>query len=94
MGRLIPAGTGMKFYRNVKIDVDPTVNQKEADEFDEYDQLRGGIIPAPADIPLVEPDTDEVEVDDDIELEDDFATEEEFDLDDDSLELADDDDDF
>ena len=95
MGRLIPAGTGMKFYRNVKIAGDPTVNQKEADEFDEYDQLRGGLIPAPADIPLVEPDTDDVvEVDDDIELEDDFATDEEFDLDDDSLEMADDDDDF
>ena len=85
----------MKHYRNVKIAYDPTVNQKEEDEFDEYDQLRGGLLPAPADIPLVEPDdTDEIEVDDDIELEDEFASDEELDLDDDSLELADDDDDF
>ena len=88
MGRLIPAGTGMKFYRNVKVDADPTVNQKEADEFDEYDQLRGGLLPS-VDIPLVEPDTD-----DDIELEDDFATDEEFDLDNESLEMLDEDDDF
>ncbi len=88
MGRLIPAGTGMKFYRNVKVDVDPTVNQKEADEFDEYDQLRGGLLPS-VDIPLVDADTD-----DDIELEDDFATDEEFDLDDESLEMLDEDEDF
>jgi DNA-directed RNA polymerase subunit beta' len=96
MGRLIPAGTGMKFYRNVKIDYDPTVNQKEEDEFDEYDQLRGGLLPAPADIPLVEPDTDteEVEDEDDIELEDEFGSEEEFELDDESLEMIDEDDDF
>ncbi len=89
MGRLIPAGTGMKFYRNVKIDHDPTVNQKETDEFDEYDQLRGGLLPS-VDIPLVESD----DIDDDIELEDDFATDEEFDLDDESLEMIDEDEDF
>ena len=89
MGRLIPAGTGMKFYRNVKIDHDPTVNQKETDEFDEYDQLRGGLLPS-VDIPLVETD----EIDDDIELEDDFATDEEFDLDDESMEILDEDEDF
>jgi DNA-directed RNA polymerase subunit beta' len=59
MGRLIPAGTGMKYYRNVKIADDATVNRKEEDEFDEMD-IRGGIdLPVFA-VPGVEPeDTDE-----------------------------------
>lgn len=52
MGRLIPAGTGMKYYRNVKIAEDATVNRKEEDEFDELADIRGGIdIPLMADIP-------------------------------------------
>jgi DNA-directed RNA polymerase subunit beta' len=60
MGRLIPAGTGMKYYRNVKIAEDATVNRKEEDEFDELADIRGGIdLPVFA-IPGVEPeDTDE-----------------------------------
>jgi DNA-directed RNA polymerase subunit beta' len=59
MGRLIPAGTGMKYYRNVKIADDATVNRKEEDEFDEID-IRGGIdLPVFA-VPGIEPeDTDE-----------------------------------
>ena len=28
MGRLIPAGTGMKYYRNIKVDEDPTIDLK------------------------------------------------------------------
>ncbi|MDQ3131058.1 MAG: hypothetical protein M3Q99_09895, partial [Acidobacteriota bacterium] len=39
----IPAGTGMKYYRNVKIADDATVNRKEEDEFDELADIRGGI---------------------------------------------------
>lgn len=35
MGRLIPAGTGMKRYRNVRIADDPTMDQKKPDEYDE-----------------------------------------------------------
>src|SRR5258706_5179238 len=54
MGRLIPAGTGMKYYRNVKVAPDATENRKQEDEFDEMgDYIRGGIdlpIPALADI--------------------------------------------
>jgi len=59
MGRLIPAGTGMKYYRNVKVAPDATENRKEEDEFDEMgDYIRGGIdLPVPADVPGV--DTDE-----------------------------------
>jgi DNA-directed RNA polymerase subunit beta' len=35
MGRLIPAGTGMKFYRNVQVDYDPTIDLKVPEEMDE-----------------------------------------------------------
>jgi DNA-directed RNA polymerase subunit beta' len=43
MGRLIPAGTGMKYYRNVTIARDATENQKAEDEFDQMgDYIRGG----------------------------------------------------
>jgi DNA-directed RNA polymerase subunit beta' len=35
MGRLIPAGTGMKYYRNVEIKYDPTMNRKVKDEYDD-----------------------------------------------------------
>jgi DNA-directed RNA polymerase subunit beta' len=57
MGRLIPAGTGMKYYRNVKVAPDATENRKIEDEFDEMgDYIRGGM-PLPE---LVIPgDTDE-----------------------------------
>jgi DNA-directed RNA polymerase subunit beta' len=35
MGRLIPAGTGMRYYRNVEINYDPTMNRKVKDEYDD-----------------------------------------------------------
>ena len=56
MGRLIPAGTGMKYYRNVKIAYDATENRKQEDEFDEMgDYIRGGIeIPMPDAMPVVD----------------------------------------
>ena len=59
MGRLIPAGTGMKYYRNVEVPPDPTENRKEEDEFDEmHEYIRGGIeLPPLADVPGI--DTDE-----------------------------------
>ncbi len=73
MGRLIPAGTGMKYYRNVKIDFDPTVNQKPEEEFDEFPLTTGGMdLPAPRDVPGVEAEElDEVEDIDEIEIEED-----------------------
>jgi DNA-directed RNA polymerase subunit beta' len=96
MGRLIPAGTGMKYYRNVKVKDDPTVNRKEEDEFDELD-VRGGFeFPASKDVPLIEP-LDEDEEIGEIELEE----ESEFDLDEEEvfeieapIDLEDEDDDF
>jgi DNA-directed RNA polymerase subunit beta' len=58
MGRLIPAGTGMKYYRNVEVPPDPTENRKEEDEFDEMGEyIRGGIdLPLPADVPGIDTD--------------------------------------
>ncbi len=55
MGRLIPAGTGMKHYRNVKVDYDPTVNQKEEEE-DEFPLAPPGIdfSLAPIDVPGID----------------------------------------
>ena len=43
MGRLIPAGTGMEFYRNIRLEPDRT---QEAEEF-EYED---GEIPAGEDV--------------------------------------------
>jgi DNA-directed RNA polymerase subunit beta' len=58
MGRLIPAGTGMKYYRNVKIADDPTMNQKREEDYDDFSTMTGGLdIPLAADVPGV--DTDE-----------------------------------
>ena len=67
MGRLIPAGTGMKYYRNVEIAYDPTQNRKEEDEFDEMADIRGGFdIPILANVPGVE-SGDVPELDEDLE---------------------------
>jgi len=75
MGRLIPAGTGMKYYRNVKVAPDATENRKVEDEFDELAELRGGIdIPVLASVPGVDTDAgyDEAEETlDDLSLEED-----------------------
>jgi len=80
MGRLIPAGTGMKHYRNVQIDHDPTADLKQEDEFDELADIRGGLeLPPMMDIPGVGVDDDfEGE---DVEMEDDIESEEIFDID-------------
>ena len=43
MGRLIPAGTGMKYYRNVEIDYDPTIRKKEEAEELEYTNMISGL---------------------------------------------------
>jgi len=77
MGRLIPAGTGMKYYRNVKVDPDSTENQVPRDEFDDIvDNIRGGL-PLPLDLPAADADEEIEEVDAEMEeIED-----EDFDLD-------------
>ncbi len=79
MGRLIPAGTGMKYYRNVKVDHDPTMNQKTPDEYDEeFPIVVGGMdLPMPMDVPGVEADG----FDDEVEDLEDFEEELELDAD-------------
>lgn len=42
MGRLIPAGTGMHYYRNIQVENDPTIEYEEPGEFDNLD-IRGGV---------------------------------------------------
>jgi hypothetical protein len=41
MGRLIPAGTGMEYYRNVDIERDETVGEAEREE--EFPEILGGV---------------------------------------------------
>jgi DNA-directed RNA polymerase subunit beta' len=91
MGRLIPAGTGMKYYRNVKVDYDPTENQKQEDEFDELADIRGGLdLPVMAGVPGVETNGDFDEETADVSLDE---PEEEFDIDEAmKIDLEDDDD--
>jgi DNA-directed RNA polymerase subunit beta' len=49
MGRLIPAGTGMEFYRNVKVDRDETVDQVGRDrDLEDFPEIVGGLdVPTP-----------------------------------------------
>ena len=42
MGRLIPAGTGMEYYRNVEIERDETIDQARERELDEFPDIVGG----------------------------------------------------
>jgi DNA-directed RNA polymerase subunit beta' len=54
MGRLIPAGTGMEYYRNVEVDRDETMDQARERELDEFPDIVGGHdIPVPTRPPLV-----------------------------------------
>ena len=42
MGRLIPAGTGMEYYRNVDVDRDETIGEGEREELEEFPEILGG----------------------------------------------------
>ena len=54
MGRLIPAGTGMEFYRNVKVDRDTTAEAaREEQQMESLSDLLGGTEP-PAVVPARE----------------------------------------
>jgi DNA-directed RNA polymerase subunit beta' len=50
MGRLIPAGTGMEFYRNVKVERDETVDHAGRDrDLEDFPEIVGGLdVVAPA----------------------------------------------
>jgi DNA-directed RNA polymerase subunit beta' len=48
MGRLIPAGTGMEYYRNVDVERDASVDQVRERDLDEFPEIVGGVdIPTP-----------------------------------------------
>ncbi|MFL6336510.1 MAG: DNA-directed RNA polymerase subunit beta', partial [Pyrinomonadaceae bacterium] len=54
MGRLIPAGTGMDFYRNVKVERDTTAErEREEQQLESLSDLLGGVEP-PAIVPARE----------------------------------------
>jgi hypothetical protein len=43
MGRLIPAGTGMEYYRNVKLERDETAGEERERIMDEFPEIVGGV---------------------------------------------------
>ena len=44
MGRLIPAGTGMEFYRNVKVERDESLDQVGRDrDLEDFPEIVGGL---------------------------------------------------
>lgn len=44
MGRLIPAGTGMEFYRNVKVERDETLDQMGRErDLEDFPEIVGGL---------------------------------------------------
>jgi hypothetical protein len=62
MGRLIPAGTGMEFYRNVKVERDATADQpREPQGIESLSDILGGTEPplVPAPRPVVATGDDE-----------------------------------
>jgi hypothetical protein len=60
MGRLIPAGTGMEYYRNVAIARDETIDQARERDLDDFPDIVGGheIVTPPVREPLVTASTD------------------------------------
>jgi len=74
MGRLIPAGTGMDFYRNVKVERDTTAEAaREEERMESLSDLLGGVEP-PAVVParekLVPAAVADVDVDDEADTPD------------------------
>ena len=59
MGRLIPAGTGMEFYRKVKVAYDPTMKDMTAEEMDDTQSYIEQMVAAASARPVPEPEPDE-----------------------------------
>jgi DNA-directed RNA polymerase subunit beta' len=75
MGRLIPAGTGMDFYRNVKVERDTTAEAaREEQQMESLSDLLGGVEP-PAVVPAREKVVVAADGDGDAEAADDAADE-------------------
>jgi DNA-directed RNA polymerase subunit beta' len=58
MGRLIPAGTGMEYYRNVKVAHDPTMHDVQAEEVDDTQSYIDAMVAATAARAVPEPEED------------------------------------
>ena len=43
MGRLIPAVTGLEYYRNVEVERDETIGEAQREELDEFPEIVGGV---------------------------------------------------
>jgi DNA-directed RNA polymerase subunit beta' len=59
MGRLIPAGTGMEYYRRVKISHDPTMKDPRAEEMDDTQSYIEQMVAATTARAVPEPEEDE-----------------------------------
>ena len=59
MGRLIPAGTGMEFYRNVKVAHDPTMQDSKSEEVDDTQSYIEQMVAATAGRALPQPEPEE-----------------------------------
>lgn len=71
MGRLIPAGTGMEYYRNVRIENDPTMHEArpEVEDTQSYlDQLTGLGARASLPVPDIEPEEEIEEEEEETEV--------------------------
>jgi DNA-directed RNA polymerase subunit beta' len=60
MGRLIPAGTGMEYYRNVDVDRDETIGEAAAQE-EEFPEILGGVEIPPSPHTVL-PTTDDADI--------------------------------
>jgi len=71
MGRLIPAGTGMEFYRNVKVAHDPTMQDVKTEEVDDTQSYIEQMVAATAGRALPQAEPEEEFEGDEGELEED-----------------------
>ena len=81
MGRLIPAGTGMEFYRNVQIAPDSTMQETRTEEVDDTQSYIDAMVAATTNRGIPEIEVEEVEFDefDDHGLDEEVGTDEDAD---------------
>jgi DNA-directed RNA polymerase subunit beta' len=73
MGRLIPAGTGMDYYRRIKISHDPTMKDRQAEEMDDTQSYIEQMVAATTARAVPAPESDFYEESLDDQLDDDGA---------------------
>ncbi|HKX27529.1 MAG TPA: DNA-directed RNA polymerase subunit beta', partial [Blastocatellia bacterium] len=69
MGRLIPAGTGMEYYRRVKVAADPTMSEAKVEDVDDTQSYIDAMVAATnaRAIPEPEPEFEEAELEEEAE---------------------------